>query len=269
MRPPPTGCHASRMNSAAGTGGGTGGHDPAEYGDRIGGRYDELYGAREDHSPVVGFLAAQAAGRPALELGIGTGRIAVPLAAQGIEVDGIDASPRMVEQLRAKPAGAGMAVSIGDMADVSAPGGPYGLVYVVFNTFFMLLTQEDQVRCFANVAAHLMPGGAFVMEVFVPEPGRFSEGQLVRVDRLDEGMGRFTASLHDRVTQQVRSRHFVIGTAGVETFPIDMRYAYPAELDLMARLAGMRLTERWGGWQGQPFTAASGQHVSVWQLPSA
>jgi SAM-dependent methyltransferase len=255
------------MNSAAGTTGGTGGHDPAEYGERIGGRYDEWYGAREDRGPVVRFLVAQAAGRPALELGIGTGRIAVPLAAQGIEVDGIDASPRMVAQLRAKPAGADMAVSIGDMADVSAPGGPYGLVYVVFNTFFMLLTQEDQVRCFANVAAHLMPGGAFVMEVFVPEPSRFSEGQLVRVDRLDEGMDRFTASLHDPVSQQIRSRHFVIGTAGVEAFPIDMRYAYPAELDLMARLAGMQLTARWGGWHGQPFTAASGQHVSVWQLP--
>ncbi len=257
------------MNFAGGPLGGTGDHDPAEYGERIGRRYDEWYGAREDHAPVVGFLATQAAGRPALELGIGTGRIAVPLAARGVEVDGIDASPRMVEQLRAKPAGAGMAVSIGDMAGVGAPGGPYGLVYVVFNTFFMLLTQDDQVRCFANVAAHLMPGGAFVMEVFVPEPGRFSEGQLVRVDRLDEGLGRFTASLHDPVTQQVHTRHFAIGTAGVETFPADMRYAYPAELDLMARLAGMRLTERWGGWQGQPFTAASGQHVSMWQLPSA
>jgi SAM-dependent methyltransferase len=241
--------------------------DPAEYGERIGGRYDEWYGSRDDPAPIADFLAARVGSGPALELGIGTGRIALPLAERGVTVDGIDASPRMVGQLHGKPGGADIAVSIGDFADVSAPGGSYGLIYVVFNTFLMLLTQEDQVRCFANVAAHLVPGGAFVMEAFIPNLAGFDENQRVRADQFDQASTRLTASLLDRAGQRIRARHFVIGAAGIETYPIELRYAWPSEIDLMARLAGLRLTGRWGGWQGQPFTSRSDSHVSVWQAP--
>ena len=254
-------CHAGGMNPPAGDPP----RDPAEYGERIGGSYDEWYGTRDDQGPIVDFLAARAGGRPVLELGIGTGRIALPLAARGVPVDGIDASPRMVAQLRGKPGGADLPVSIGDFAEVSAPGGPYGLIYVVFNTFLMLPTQDDQVRCFARVAANLVPGGVFVMEAFVPDLTRFDDGQQVRVDRL-EPITRFTASMHDQVRQQIHARHFVLGPGGIETYPIEMRYAWPAELDLMARLAGMRLAGRWAGWEGEPFTSASDGHVSAWEV---
>jgi SAM-dependent methyltransferase len=241
------------------------GTGPAEYGERIGGRYDEWYGSRDDAAPIADFLAARAGGHPALELGIGTGRIALPLAERGVPVDGIDASPGMVEQLRGKPGGGDIAVSIGDFAGVDVPGGPYGLIYVVFNTFLMLPTQDDQVRCFANVAAHLVPGGAFVMEAFVPNPTRYDENQRVQADSFGQATTRFTASLLDPVGQRIHARHLVIGPAGIETYPIELRYAWPSEIDLMARLAGMRLTGRWGGWQGEPFTARSDSHVSVWQ----
>lgn len=240
--------------------------DPADYGERIAGVYDEWFGARDDLAPMVDFLAARSQGRPALELGIGTGRIAVPLASRGVPVDGIDASPRMVEQMRAKPGGRDLAVSIGDFADVRAPGGPYGLIYVVFNTFFCLLTQDDQIRCVSNVAANLVPGGVFVLEAFVPDLTRYDRGQRMQVDRLEEAFTRLTASVHDLASQRIGTREMVLGADGIETFPVEMRYAWPSELDLMARLAGMRPVGRWGGWQHQPFTSASGSHVSVWQV---
>ena len=247
-----------------------GGGDPAEYGDRIADVYDEWHGQRDPVGAVVEFLAGWAAGGPALELGIGTGRIALPLAARGIRVDGIDASARMVERLQAKPGGAGLAVTVGDFAGVPAPGGPYGLVYVVFNTLFALLTQEDQVRCFASVAAHLRPGGAFVVEAFVPDPALYDGGQQrVRVDGFDQDATRLSATLHDRASQRFRSRHIVLGPDGVQTYPVELRYAWPSELDLMARLAGMTLAGRWGGWERHPFTSASRSHVSVWLTPAA
>jgi SAM-dependent methyltransferase len=243
-----------------------GGGDPAEYGDRIADVYDEWHGQRDQVGPVVEFLAAWAAGGPALELGIGTGRIALPLAARGIQVDGIDASARMVERLRAKPGGAYLAVNVGDFVDVPAPGGPYRLVYVVFNTFFVLLTQEDQVRCFASVAAHLRPGGAFVMEAFVPDPTLYDRGQQrVRVDGFDQGATRLSATLHDQASQRLRARHMVLAGTGIQTYPVELRYAWPSELDLMARLAGMTPAARWDGWERHPFTSASRSHVSVWQ----
>jgi SAM-dependent methyltransferase len=249
---------------------GANGGDPAEYGDRIADVYDEWHGQRDPIGPVVEFLAARAGEGPALELGIGTGRIALPLAARGIRVDGIDASARMVERLRAKPGGADLAVSAGDFAGVPAPGGPYRLVYVVFNTFFALLTQEDQVRCFARVAARLRPGGAFVIEAFVPDLTLYDSGQQrVRVDGFDQGATRLSATLHDRASQRLRSRHMLLGPDGVQTYPVELRYAWPSELDLMARLAGMTPAGRWDGWEQHPFTSASRSHVSVWQTPAA
>jgi SAM-dependent methyltransferase len=248
------------------------GGDPAEYGDRIADVYDEWHGERDDVSPVVEFLttwAAEAGDRPVLELGIGTGRIVLPLAARGLRVDGIDASDRMVQRLRAKPGGASLAVTIGDFADVRAPGGPYGLVYVVFNTFFALLTQEDQVRCFANVAARLGPGGAFVIEAFVPDLTLYDRGQQrVRVDGFEQDATRLSATLHDRAGQRFRARHMVLSADGVQTYPVELRYAWPSELDLMARLAGMVPAGRWEDWGGRPFTSASPAHVSVWRKPA-
>jgi SAM-dependent methyltransferase len=243
----------------------------AEYGDRIADVYDEWHGARDDVGPVVEFLAhwAAAAGdRPVLELGIGTGRIALPLAERGLRVDGIDASERMVAQLRAKPGGADLAVTVGDFAGLPAPGGPYGLVYVVFNTFFVLLTQEEQVRCFADVAASLVPGGAFVMEAFVPDLTVYDRGQQrVRVDGFAPDATRISATLHDRAGQRLSSRHLVLGADSVQTYPVELRYAWPSELDLMARLAGLEPAGRWEGWDGRPFTSASSSHVSAWRTP--
>jgi SAM-dependent methyltransferase len=245
------------------------GGDPAEYGDRIADVYDDWHGERDDVSPVVEFLASRAGERPVLELGIGTGRIALPLAARGLRVDGIDASERMVQRLHGKPGGKSLAVTIGDFADVRAPGGPYGLVYVVFNTFFALLTQEDQVRCFGNVAASLLPGGAFVMEAFVPDLNLYDHGQQrVRVDGFEQDATRLSATLHDRATQRFRARHMVLSADGVQTYPVELRYAWPSELDLMARLAGMEPAGRWEGWERRPFTSASPTHVSVWQMPA-
>ncbi|HEY2278185.1 MAG TPA: class I SAM-dependent methyltransferase [Streptosporangiaceae bacterium] len=247
------------------------GGDPAEYGARIADVYDEWHGQRDDVGPVVEFLAtwaAQAGERPVLELGIGTGRIALPLAARGLRVDGIDASERMLAQLRGKPGGADLAVTVGDFADVPAPGGPYGLVYVVFNTFFVLLTQEAQVRCFTRVAASLVPGGAFVMEAFVPDLAAYDRGQQrVRVDGFTPDATRISATLHDRAEQRLRSRHLVLSADGVQTYPVELRYAWPSELDLMARLAGMTPAGRWEGWRGRPFTSDSASHVSVWRTP--
>ena len=252
------------MNPAAHDGG-----DPAEYGDHIADVYDDWHGGRDDVTPVVDFLAAWAGetmGRPVLELGIGTGRIALPLAARGIRVDGIDSSRRMVQRLREKPGGAGVQVTIGDFADVAAPGGPYGLVYVVFNTFFALLTQDDQVRCFGNVAASLLPGGAFVMESFVPDLSLYGHGQQrVRVDGFEQDATRLSATLHDAASQRFRARHMVLTADGIQTYPVELRYAWPSELDLMARMAGLRLVQRWENWSRAPFRDASTAHVSVWE----
>jgi SAM-dependent methyltransferase len=239
--------------------------DPSEYGERIAEVYDQWFPARpEQVTPVVDFLARHAADGPALELGVGTGRIALPLAARGVAVSGIDASPRMVARLRAKDGDGRVAVSLGDFADVAARGGPFQLVYVVFNTFFGLLTQAEQVRCFRNVAAALRPGGVFVMEAFVPDLTRWDRGQRVQVGALTSEESRLSLSVHDPATQRVTSRDIVISAGGMAIYPVEIRYAWPSELDLMAQLAGMVTLERWAGWRGEPFTSASTGHVSAW-----
>jgi len=221
---------------------------------------DELRG---DEDAAVGFLASRAGGGPALELAIGTGRIALPLAARGVRVDGIDLSQAMVDRLRSKPGGDELTVTIGDFADVGVPG-VYPLVYLVFNTLFNLLTQDDQVRCFQNVAAHLAPEGCFVVEAFVPtylhrlRANQYVDAEALAVDRVRLDVGR-----HDPVRQILDESHVSLSAAGVTVSPIVCRYAWPSELDLMARIAGLRLRERWGGWTGEPFTADSRLHVSV------
>lgn len=248
--------------------GGGAAFDPREYGERIAGVYDQWYPATATHvGPVADFLASHAAGGPVLELGIGTGRIALALVARGLTVAGIDASAQMIARLRAKEGGDQVAVSTGDFADVAAEGGPFRLVYVVFNTFFALLTQADQVRCVRNVAANLSSGGVFVIEAFVPDLARFDRGQRLHVDDLSGEESRFSLAVHDQANQRVSSRHIVVGADRARSYPVELRYAWPSELDLMAQLAGLEPTGRWGGWQGQPFTSASTMHVSAWTAP--
>lgn len=242
------------------------GYDPASYGDRMAEVYDEWLGIPGDTGDEVAFLAKLAGTGPALELGIGTGRVALPLARAGVEVHGIDASEAMVEKLRAKPGGESLPVSIGDFADVGVEGD-FSLVYVVFNTFFGLLSQEEQVRCFANVARRLREGGAFVVEAFVPDPARFDCGQTTRTQHVEMGRIVLECSRHDPVGQRVDSQSVVISEGETRLYPGGrIRYAWPSELDLMARIAGLRLRERWGGWRRGPFTAASTSHVSVYGL---
>ena len=240
------------------------GYGPGTYGDRWADVYDDLhaYLAPEE---VVDALAALAGDGPALELGIGTGRVALPLARRGVEVHGIDASQAMVAKLREKPGGDAITVTIGDFAEVDAPGGPYALVFVVFNTFFALDSQEAQVRCFRNVAGRLADGGVFVIEAFVPDITRFRGGQAVRAEAVTDDEVRVSAEHHDPLAQRVVSQQIALREDGIGFRPIQIRYAWPSELDLMAQLAGMRLRERWGGWKSEPFTAASGGHVSIYE----
>jgi SAM-dependent methyltransferase len=229
--------------------------DPSEYGEHIADVYDQWFPASaEQLTPMVDFLARHAAGGPALELGVGTGRVALPLAARGVAVSGIDASPRMLARLRGKEGG----------DRVAAGGGPFQLVYVVFNTFFGLLTQAEQVRCFRSVAASLRPGGVFVIEAFVPDLTRWDRGQRVQVGALAGEESRLGLSVHDQATQRVTSRDIVISAQGMVSYPVEIRYAWPSELDLMAELAGLEPLGRWGGWRDEPFTSASTGHVSAW-----
>jgi SAM-dependent methyltransferase len=241
-------------------------HDASTYGERIAPVYDAWPTVPANAEAIVECLAALAGRGPVLELGIGTGRIALPLAARGLEVHGIDASPAMVAKLRAKPGGDRIPVTMGDFGEVPVPGR-FTLIFVVFNTFFGLWTQDAQVRCFAAVSAHLTGDGVFVLEAFVPDVSRFERGQRLGV--LDVGAAvTLDASIHDPVAQRVRSRHIVLSEAGTRIYPVEIRYAWPAELDLMARLAGLELRHRWGSWDRGPFTAVSGSHVSVYARPS-
>jgi SAM-dependent methyltransferase len=240
------------------------GYDAATYGDRIADVYDDWYGdaAFLETEAAVEALAELARAGPVLELAIGTGRIAIPLAARGLEVHGIDASEAMVAKLREKPGGGAIPVTIGDFADVGVDGS-YSLVYLVFNTLFALPSQDEQVRCFQNVAARLANGGAFVVEAFVPEPDKYQG--LVNVSKIESGEVQLNLHLVDRAEQRSQSQHIVMTPDGARFYPVSIRWAYPAELDLMARLAGLRLRERWAGWNHEPFTKASGKHVSIYE----
>ena len=236
--------------------------DPGSYGDTWADIYDEVH-EHLNPSDFVDFLAALAGAGPALELGIGTGRVALPLAASGVEVHGIDASPAMVAKLRAKPGGEAIPLTIGDFTDVPVQR-PYPLIFVVFNTFFSLPNQEAQLRCFRGVAAALAPGGVFVVEAMVPDPSRFVRGQRVGVTAVESDSVRIEVARHDPVAQRIEAQHVVLSEAGVRLLPVSLRYAWPLELDLMARLAGLERRDRWGGWGREPFTDASRAHVTVY-----
>jgi SAM-dependent methyltransferase len=219
---------------------------------------------RGDELVTVAFLEQLAGGGPALELAIGTGRIALPLAARGVSVEGIDISPAMVARLRAKPGGDQISVTMGDFADVPVQG-TYRLIFVVYNTLFNLLNQDDQVRCFENVAGHLTDDGSFVVEAFVPTfLTRLRDDQYVDAEAIGVDEVRLDVGRHDPVTQRLDESHVVLSREGVRLYPIVTRYAWPSELDLMARIAGLRLKDRWAGWNREPFTATSSRHVSVY-----
>jgi SAM-dependent methyltransferase len=239
-------------------------YDAATYGDRIAEVYDEWFAVPSDTEDTVALLKDLAGPGPVLELGIGTGRIALPLAQRGYEVHGVDASEAMVEKLRAKNGGASIPVSIGDFAELDVEG-EFSLVYVVFNTYFALLSQEDQVRCFSNVARRLREGGVFVIEAFVPDMTRWDRDQRIETHHLEDDTVVLSAARHDPVEQRVASNHLIVSEAGVGMYPVRLRYAWPSELDLMARLAGLRLRERWGGWLREPFSASSVKHVSIYE----
>jgi hypothetical protein len=227
--------------------------------------YDVL-AVRGDEDATVAFLQELAGGGPALELAIGTGRIALPLAATGVRVDGIDFSEPMVAKLRSKPGGADLAVTIGDFCDVAVDGA-YALVYIVFNSLFNVLTQDDQVRCFENVAAHLVPGGAFVVEggCTLGWLDRLRLGQYVEAEQIQTDAVRLDVLRLDPSTQMLYENHVHLTGDGARFVPVVQRYAWPSELDLMARIAGLRLEQRWGGWSRERFTPRSENVVSVYR----
>jgi SAM-dependent methyltransferase len=213
--------------------------------------------------PVVDFLADLAGdGGAALELGIGTGRIALPLSQRGVRVHGIELSTAMADRLRAKPGAGDIGLTIGDFATTTVDGA-FTLAYLVFNTIMNLTTQDEQVECFRNVAVHLEPGGCFVIEVMVPDLRRLPPGETVRAFTVNPT--RLSFDEYDIATQGLVSHHYRVVDGRLEIFSPPFRYVWPAELDLMARLAGMKLRERWNGWRREPFTSASTTHVSVWE----
>jgi SAM-dependent methyltransferase len=240
------------------------GFDPrTSFGDEESKRYDAV-DTRGDEEQTVAFLAQLAGRRDVLELAVGTGRIALPLVNAGVRVDGIELSQDMVDRMREKPHGHTVTVAMGDMSRVTT-GRTYGLVYLVYNTIGNLLTQDDQVRCFQNAAQHLTDDGVFVLECRVPtapsRPGRqYVDAEHIGVDHVVLDVCRY-----DPVTQCLDENHVRIGAEGLIFSPIRLRLAYPPEFDLMARIAGLRLRERWGGWNGEPYTATSWRHVSVYE----
>ena len=234
------------------------------FGESVAARYDdgsEVFAAALI-DPVVDFLASLAGDGAALELGIGTGRIALPLSARGIRVHGIDLSTAMVARLQAKPGADSIGVTIGDFATTRVDGA-FSLAYLVFNTIMNLTSQDEQVACFQNVAAHLEPGGCFVIEVSVPDLQRLPPGETVHPFHVSAEHLGFDE--YDIARQGLVSHHYSTADSELRVNAVPFRYVWPSELDLMARLAGMTLRERYGGWGREPFTSESRSHVSVWE----
>ena len=241
--------------------------DDGYFDERVAARYDESSAEMFEPAvvdPAVDLLAELAGSGRALELGIGTGRIAVPLAQRGVPVHGIELSNAMAAKLRTKPGGEDIGVTIGDFSTTTVDG-TFSVAYLVFNTILNLTTQAAQVACFQNVAAHLEPGGSFVIEVGVPRLQGLPSGEIFRVFHVSENRWGFDE--YDVANQGLISHHFEIVDGKAERLSIPFRYAWPSELDLMAQLAGMTLRERWSGWKREPFTSDSDKHVSVWEKP--
>ena len=235
------------------------------FGESVAARFDERYAYQADAAvvePMVAFLADLATDGAALELGIGTGRIALPLAERGVPVHGIDLSEAMVARLRAKPGGERIGLTIGDFATATV-AGTFRVAYLVANTIMNLTTQDEQVACFQNAAAHLEAGGCFVIEVLVPGLRRLPPGE--RFQPFDVSPTHLGFDEYDVARQGLVSHHYWIDEGTTEVLSPPFRYVWPSELDLMARLAGMSLRERWSGWTREPFTSESTGHVSVWE----
>lgn len=239
-------------------------HPVSSFGPEVAASYDDH--PRGDEAAATAFLSELARGRRALEFAIGTGRIALSLATTGIQVDGIELSPHMVARLRAKPGGDQINVTIGDMS-IATTGHRYGLVYLVFNTIFNLLTADDQIRCFENAARHLTADGYFVVEAALPHawisPGQsdYAHAELVGIATVV-----FDVARYDPVTQLLEENHVCLTAGGISMRPIVCRLITPGEMDLMARIAGMRLVERFSTWQRTVFDAHSSAHISVYSL---
>jgi hypothetical protein len=235
------------------------------FGERVAERFDERYAYLADPAvvdPIVAFLADLAHGGAALEFGIGTGRIALPLSQRGVRVHGIDLSEAMVARLRAKPGAEQVGVTVGDFATTTVEGR-FSVAFVVANTIMNLTTQDEQVACFQNAAAHLEPNGHFVVEVLVPRLQRLPPGERFQPFAVEPTHLGFDE--YDVVSQGMVSHHYWVEDGKVDVISPPFRYVWPSELDLMARLAGMTLRERWGGWKREPFTGDSDTHVSVWE----
>lgn len=238
------------------------GYGSTTYGERWHRIYDQHYPTADPE--MIERLIEFAADGEVLELAIGSGRVALPLVARGVNLTGIDISEEMVAQLRRRPGGDRIPVVIGDFGLVPVEG-MFRLIYLIFNTLFALLTQEDQIRCFERVAAHLQAGGRFVVEAFVPDPTRYERGQKVSLTDMDLTSAHLEISRHNRALQRIDSHHVELSERGTTLHPVAVRYAWPAEMDLMARLAGLELEHRWAGWDRTPFDELSEHHVSVYR----
>ena len=240
------------------------GFGPETFGKLHADTYDALHDPGTTDDAVA--LLAELAGRGrTLELAIGTGRVALPLSQQGIEISGFDASPEMLAKLKEKPGGDRIPTSVADMASFDL-GERFDFAFLIFNTIYNLTTQAEQVSCFKSVAKHLNPRGKFLVETFMPNRETFDNHQAVRTKHVSYNHVWLEAAQHDPVTQSISYQRIHITADGVSLSPLPMRYIWPSEMDLMAELAGMELIERWGSWQRAPFTKDSDMHVSVYQL---
>jgi SAM-dependent methyltransferase len=233
------------------------------YGERVAGVYDDWYTDVDPHA--IDLLAQLAGTGRVLELGIGTGRFALPLVSRNVNLSGIDVAQSMIDRLKAKPGSERIDVQLGSFADFHLEQ-KFQLIYVVFNTIFLLTTQQGQVDCFRNVAAHLTDEGCFVIEAFVPNLNRFQGGQVNWASKVTDEVVELDVGQHNAATQIVTAQKVVLTEGNVRLYPIQIRYAWPSELDLMAQLAGLRLRDRWSSWQRTPFESDSGKHISLYEL---
>lgn len=243
------------------------GYGPETFGELNAEDYDLLHDPGTTDA-AVDLLADIARSQRTLEFAIGTGRVALPMAQRGCDISGIEASPEMVAKLREKPGGVAIPVTMGDMS-VAKAEGRFGFIFLIFNTLFNLTSQEAQLRCFRNAANMLEPGGAFLVEAFVPNLSQFRDNRSLKPRHLDIHSLTLEAAIHDPVTQVIEYQYLRFTPQGMRMTPLPMRYAWPAEIDLMARLAGLELESRWGGWDRSPFTAQSRMHISVYRKPAS
>ena len=243
-------------------------HDPAAYGEAWSRAYDRLYENRDDPATVVAALERLGPGRDVLDFGLGTGRLAIPLAAAGFHVAGIEASPAMVEAFRAKPGAEGIEVVLGDFV-ATRLDRRFDFVLIAFSTLFLLADQAAQLACLAAAAAHLRPGGAVLVEAFVPDHSRWDHGRRLALSRLDQAGVEIEAARHDRAKQRIEVRYLLIGPEGIAERPLELRYAWPSEIDLMALAAGLQLADRWADWASTPYGPTSDGHVSIYRSAEA